>query len=102
MSTMGGAFAGAVRVEAGASGNKLVNVPDGSMFFGQDSVHPPIDKNGMTTLLTSVDLSEIGSYRAKPPIFFEFSPPGASNLPVMLILAPEDLKLERTGTGQNK
>ena len=47
----------------------------------------------MTTLLPSVELAPLGDYRAKPPVFFEMSPPGASNLPVMLILAPEDIKL---------
>ena len=100
LSPMGGAFAGALRVEAGASGTRLANAPDGRMYFGQDSVHPPFAKDGTTMLLPSVELLALGEYRAKPPAFFEFSPPGASNLPVLLILAPEDLKTEE-GKGKS-
>ncbi len=101
LSPMGGAFAGALRIEAGASGTKLVNVPDGRVYyFGENSFHPPLGKENTTTLPTSAELSELGTYRAKPPIFFEFSPPGASNLPVLLILAPEDLKTEE-GKGKS-
>ncbi len=93
MSPMGGGFAGVVRVEAGAEEPRLFSVPAGRIAFGEKSVHPPFDKDGMTTLLPSVELAPLGDYRAKPPVFFEMSPPGASNLPVMLILAPEDIKL---------
>lgn len=93
MSPMGGWFAGVVRVEAGMGGTKLFSVPEGTLAFGEKSVHPPFDENGVTTLLPSVDLSPLGDYRAKPPVFFEMSPPGASNLPVLFILAPEDIKL---------
>lgn len=102
LSPMGGAFAGALRVEAGASGTKLVNVPNGlADYFGEKSFHPPLGKGETTTLPTSAELSELGIYRAKPPVYFEFSPPGASNLPVLLILAPEDLKTEE-GNGKGK
>ena len=93
MSPMGGWFAGVVRVEMGMGGTKLFSVPEGTLAFGEKSVHPPFDENGVTTLLPSVDLSPLGDYRAKPPVFFEMSPPGASNLPVLFILAPEDIKL---------
>ena len=93
ISPMGGGFAGVVRVEAGAEAPRLFSVPAGRIAFGEKSVHPPFDKDGMTTLLPSVELAPLGDYRAKPPVFFEMSPPGASNLPVMLILAPEDIKL---------
>ena len=93
MSPMGGWFAGVVRVEAGMGDTKLFSVPEGTLAFGEKSVHPPFDENGVTTLLPSVELSPLGDYRAKPPVFFEMSPPGASNLPVLFILAPEDIKL---------
>ena len=94
VSPMGGAFAGALRVEAGAAETKLVNVPDGrSDYFGAKSLHPLLGKKTTTTLTASAELSELGVYRAKPSLSFEFSPPGASNLPVLLILAPEDLIL---------
>lgn len=93
ISPMGGGFAGVVRVEAGAEAPRLFSVPEGRIAFGEKSVHPPFGKDGMTTLLPSVELAPLGDYRAKPPVFFEMSPPGASNLPVLLILAPEDIKL---------
>lgn len=92
MSPMGGSYAGVVRLEAGAEGTGIVSVPEGRTDFGAKSVHPPFDKDDMTTLLPSAELSPLGDYRAKQPMFFEMSPPGASNLPVLLILAPEDFR----------
>ena len=93
LSPMGGWFAGVVRVEAGAGDTRFFSVPEGTLMFGEKSVHPLFDENGVTTLLPSADLSPLGEYRSDPPVFFEMSPPGASNLPVLFILAPEDIKL---------
>ena len=99
MSPMGGVYAGAVRVESGKNGARILQVPSGGLFFGEHTVHPPFAKDGTTTLTTAADLADLGVYPAKPRAFFEFSPPGASNLPIMMIFAPEGTKLsEETGT----
>ena len=93
MSPMGGLYAGVVRAESERSGSQLISVPSRSFFFGESTVHPPFTKEGMSTLLTTADIADLGVFPAKPRTFFDFSPPGASNLPVMLILAPENTKL---------
>ncbi len=93
MSPMGGGYAGFVRVDAGKDGTRLIAVPEGRLLFGENSAHPPFDVSGVSKLLPSVELADLGVWKKKPQPFFEFSPPGASNLPVMLILAPEKVKL---------
>jgi hypothetical protein len=93
MSPMGGGYAGSVRVNSGKDDIRLIAVPDGRLMFGETSLHPPFDENGETTLLPSVELADLGVWKKKQQAFFEFSPPGASNLPILLILAPEKTKL---------
>lgn len=93
MSPMGGGYAGVVRANAGKDAKRLIAVPDDRLMFGENSVHPPFDINGSTMLLPSVELADLGVWKKKPSVFFEFAPPGASNLPVLLILAPEKIKL---------
>ncbi len=93
MSPMGGGYAGIVRADDGKNVARLIGVPEGRLMFGETSVHPPFDRSGATTLLPSVELADLGVWKKKPQVFFEFSPPGASNLPVLLILAPEKTKL---------
>lgn len=100
MSPMGGGYAGVVRANAGKDAKRLIAVPDGQLMFGENSVHPPFDLSGSTMLLPSVELADLGIWKKKPPVFFEFAPPGASNLPVLLILAPEKIKL--AGGGEKK
>ena len=95
MSPMGGVYAGVVR-----DGAQLIAVPKDRLLFGENSVHPLFDLNGATTLLPSVELADLGVRKQKPQPFFEFSPPGASNLPILLILAPEKTKL--AGDGEKK
>ena len=93
MSPMGGGYAGVVRANAGKDTKRLIAVPDNRLMFGENSVHPPFDISGSTMLLPSAELADLGVWKKKPPVFFEFAPPGASNLPVLLILAPEKIKL---------
>ena len=100
MSPMGGGYAGVVRANAGKDTKRLIAVPDNRLMFGENSVHPPFDISGSTMLLPSAELADLGIWKKKPPVFFEFSPPGASNLPILLILAPEKIKL--AGGGEKK
>ena len=97
MSPMGGGYAGVVRAELGKEGARLISVPDGMLMFGEASYHPPFNRDDTTTLLPSAELADFGIYKKKPSPFFEFSPPGASNLPILLILAPEKTMLAGEG-----
>ena len=97
MSPMGGSYSGVVRAEKKKEpGFSLFGVPDGESCFGENSC-PKTERDGLTHLEPSGDLAELGVYRGKTEAFFEMSPPGASNLPVLLILAPDDIVL-RKGT----
>ena len=93
MSPMGGVYAGMMRAESEKDGARSLFVPHRSFFFGENTAHPPFTKDGETTLLPTADLADLGVFAAKPRTVFEFSPPGASNLPIMMILAPEDIEL---------
>jgi hypothetical protein len=44
---------------------------------------------GLMLLTQNTELADLGSYPDYPPVTFEYSPPGASNLPVNIILMPE-------------
>lgn len=100
MSPMGGAYAGVVRAESDRESARRIFVPHGRLCFSDTTIHPPFTKDGETTLLPTAELADLGVFPAKPRAFFEMSPPGASNLPIMVILAPEDVKIT-DGQGKN-
>ena len=93
LSPIGGDFAGVLRVDAGKE-KRLVEVPGGRLSFESKSAHPPFDSNGKSTLSPSADISDMGVYGGKRGVFVEFSPPGASNMPIMIIMAPDSIKTE--------
>ncbi len=93
MSPMGGPYAGVVRAESEKNGSRTISIPGGRLFFGKNTIHPVFSEDGMTTLTPMAELADLGVFSARPREFFEFSPPGASNLPIMMILAPDDVKL---------
>ena len=73
---MGGVYAGAMTVQVGKDGEKkLVSTPDSMPFFGHDK-----NLNYYAYL---------GTYDNSDDVYFEYTPPGASNLPVQMILVPE-------------
>lgn len=74
----GGVYAGAIAVRRhGENGRpELISTPEKKPFMGE---------NGKTR-----DLAYLGTFSNSEEIWFEFSPPGASNLPARLILAPAD------------
>ena len=43
----------------------------------------------MLLLTPYTELADLGAYAGTQPVSFEYSPPGASNLPVNIILMPE-------------
>ena len=82
---LGGVYAGAMRTKSHPRSDlrdpysKLILTPDGKKFFG-DMI--PTDSEA----LNQFELSDLGKY--KGDLYFEYSPPGASNLPVNIILQP--------------
>ena len=89
LTPLGGPYSGAVRVETGRKEDRLVHTPRGQLFFGE--VTPPdLEADiGRDILLTeNFELTNIGNFNAYKRFALEYSPPGASNMPVLLILAP--------------
>jgi len=47
-------------------------------------------EEGLLLLTQYTELADLGTYSSDQSVQFEYSPPGASNLPVNIILMPED------------
>lgn len=93
LSPLGGVYAGAMSV---SEGNKLQNMlptPVGRTYFGDqtpreaDSVARAREA-GIALLTNCTELTDLGSYDGTDQTKFEYSPPGASNLPVNIIMMP--------------
>jgi hypothetical protein len=76
----GGVYAGSVGVDYKRSGEQIVETPSGIVFFGENS---------------SNDFAHVGNYGGGHSLWLTFSPPGASNLPIKFILAPDYYNGER-------
>lgn len=90
LSPLGGTYAGAVRFKSGKNFG-MIPTPAGKIFFGETIQPEPEEvriarEEGMAFLTNQLELSELGDFEGK--VFFEYSPPGASNLPVHFILKP--------------
>lgn len=73
----GGVYAGAMTVGRAMNSSKdMLLTPADRIFFGEK-----IDVN---------ELADLGTYNDFASTWFEFSPPGASNLPVNLVLMPAE------------
>lgn len=74
----GGVYAGALSVSSGRRDrlSEMVETPRNLPFFGDGR--------------RETDTTYIGEYDSFSEVWFEFSPPGASNLPARLILTPAD------------
>ena len=71
----GGVYAGVMTVRKGLNGEEMMlPTPADRTFFGEDPKR--------------IDLSDLGTYNNMQSVWFKFSPPGASNLPVRIILMP--------------
>ena len=78
------------------SGGKrvLVQTPATRAYFG-DQTLPETEQvaqareEGLLFLTQYTELADLGTYTSAQPVSFEYSPPGASNLPVNIILMPE-------------
>lgn len=92
LSPLGGHYAGALRYKYyGTSG--VIQIPDKKLYFGDRT--PPESpavalarSEGISLMTSGTELSELGEYRGY--VSFEYSPPGASNLPVNIVLIPSN------------
>jgi len=93
LSPLGGVYAGAMRAENGAN-RRLVETPATRPYFGDQTLPEPPNvaearEEGLLFLTQYTELSDLGTYASAQSVQFEYSPPGASNLPVNIILMPE-------------
>ena len=92
LTPLGGVYAGAMSVDFG-HGPNLLETPGGRAYFG-DAIPPDSDADraarlaGKDRLKEWAELADLGSYHSSVQPSFELSPPGASNLPVQIILMP--------------
>ena len=90
LTPLGGVYAGAMRVNYNGK-SKMIPTPKGRTYFGDKVQKEPKDvqkarAEGLSLLTTYTELAELGIYEGE--VSFEYSPPGASNLPVHIILMP--------------
>lgn len=83
---LGGNYGGAVRVHSGQHDEtRLYPTPAGREYFGENGAG---------------EYADLGCYDNSGPLWFEFSPPGAANLPVRIWLVPE--KTEGLASNEKK
>ncbi|MBR6013163.1 MAG: copper amine oxidase [Selenomonadaceae bacterium] len=92
LSPLGGLYAGAVRFNHG-NNSGMIATPGDRIYFGDKTPQEPphvqkAREEGISIFTNHTELSELGSYSGK--VSFEYSPPGASNLPVNIVLLPEN------------
>ena len=92
LTPLGGVYAGAMRVNYNGE-SKMILTPEGRTYFGDKTPKEPESvqkarEEGLSLLTTSTELADLGIYEGE--VSFEYSPPGASNLPVHIILMPVD------------
>lgn len=94
LSPLGGTYAGIMTVRRDHSPyTKLIETPAGLGYFGDQTAPEPENvskarEEGTALFGSHMELADLGCYDNSVPNYFEFSPPGASNLPVCLILMP--------------
>lgn len=95
LSPLGGVYAGAMTVQYGTNPSRMLSTPYGRTFFGDST--PPESPNaeqarneGVALLTEYTELADLGTYENDKKTVFEFSPPGASNLPVNIIMMPSN------------
>ncbi len=89
---LGGIYAGAVKFKCN-DGFGVIPTPQDKLFFGEKT--PPESESvriareeGLAFFTNALEISELGNFSGR--IFFEYSPPGASNLPIQIILFPAE------------
>ncbi len=95
LSPLGGIYAGAMTVCTDGTQRRMIETPYEKPYFG-DATPPESDatqkarEEGLAILTDDTELADLGSYEDDTPVTFEFTPPGASNLPVNIIMMPAE------------
>lgn len=90
LSPLGGMYAGVMRFSYGGN-TGTIQTPKGRLYFG-DKTPPETEsmrrarEEGLSLWTNFAEYSELGNYDGN--VSFEYSPPGASNLPVNIVLMP--------------
>ncbi|SHK83653.1 hypothetical protein SAMN05216582_1207 [Selenomonas ruminantium] len=93
LSPLGGVYAGAVRSFHSTKNYTLFPTPGESVYFGQHTA-PETDEvqtrreAGFWQIEKNTELAPLGQSNTQGETVFEFSPPGASNLPVAIVMLP--------------
>lgn len=94
LNPLGGVYAGAMTVKSLRDNRRfLLSVPRNRLFFGE-KMYSSFTGNRFASgedtdyIYFNSELEDLGSYSGREALHFEFSPPGASNLPVNFILMP--------------
>ena len=92
LSPLGGVYTGAMRVIYNNK-SKMILTPENLPYFGDKTPKEPSSvtkarEEGLSIMTNHTELTELGIYSGN--VSFEYSPPGASNLPVYLIIMPVD------------
>ena len=93
LSPRGGVYAGAMTVKQGKGKPNLLLTPRHRAYFGDVEIggySAEMENQSMAYLSWYPEMAELGTYKNNSKISFEYSPPGASNLPVHIILMPEN------------
>lgn len=93
LNPLGGVYAGAMTVRQGRR-TSLLPTPEGRTYFGENTAteEPCVQKAremGIAILNEDAELSDLGTYPSGHTTTFEYSPPGASNLPVNIIMTAD-------------
>ena len=89
---LGGMYAGAVRSNYNGKSNIMLT-PEKKTYFGDATPKEPESvkkarEEGLSIFTNYTELAELGTYKGN--FNFEYSPPGASNLPVNIVLMPTE------------
>ena len=94
LSPRGGVYAGAMTVRTTDKGKvKVLSTPQDRVYFGNKDIPAAFDKDGNPKFSMGMELADLGVYNNRCAPLFEYSPPGASNLPVDIILMPSQQTL---------
>ena len=94
LSPLGGVYAGAMRGFKATKTYTLFPTPEKRAYFG-DRTAPESDavqaqrEAGKWQLAQNTELASLGESAGRGETVFEFSPPGASNLPVAVVMLPK-------------